>query len=129
MGKISKTARAAMKAVEAGQQKKKEIIPDEEYIRLLRIDLTSGLYVSQEGARALLREYDKEKAAVAHLGPACASLLARAEEAETEVAKLKKLIPAESLESENVNAELPVQDSTPDQQSSALPSGTTSVSC
>ena len=39
---------------------------------------------------ALFRLYDTEKAAVAHLGPACAALLARAEEAEARVAEMTK---------------------------------------
>lgn len=54
MSKTSKTARASMGVV----VKEKKVIPDEVYIKNLRIDLESGLYVAQEGARALLRAYD-----------------------------------------------------------------------
>ncbi len=63
----SKTARAARKAVEGSIITKKEVISDEEYLRQLRIDLSSGIYVSQEGARALLRLYDVALARIAEL--------------------------------------------------------------
>lgn len=76
----SKDPAAKRAAMEAG--KKKEVISDEERVRLIRIEIDSNIYPSSENARALLREYDKEKAAVLHLGPACAGLLARAELAE-----------------------------------------------
>src|SRR5208283_5757270 len=39
---------------------------------------------------ALFRAYDTEKVAVAHLGPACSALLARAEEAESKIVELKQ---------------------------------------
>lgn len=59
MSKVSKTARAS-----AGVAvKEKTVISDEVYIKNLRIDLESGLYVAQEGARALLRAYDESLAA------------------------------------------------------------------
>lgn len=56
MSKVSKTARASMGSGLVIKEKK--VIPDEVYIKNLRIDLDSGLYVAQEGARALLRAYD-----------------------------------------------------------------------
>jgi hypothetical protein len=55
MSKESKTARAS--AVTAKVEKK--VISDEQYIKNLRNDLDAKLYVSQEGARALLGAYDK----------------------------------------------------------------------
>jgi len=56
MSKESKTARASLKA---GQVKTEvKVISDEQYIKNLRSDLENGLYVAQEGARALLRSYD-----------------------------------------------------------------------
>lgn len=55
MSKTSKTARASAVA----DRFEKKVIPDEVYIKNLRNDLDSGLYVAQEGARALLRAYDQ----------------------------------------------------------------------
>ena len=57
MSKESKTARASMSAGQAKTEKK--VISDEQYIKNLRYDTENGLYVAQEGAKALLREYDK----------------------------------------------------------------------
>lgn len=54
MSKVSKTARAS--AVSSVGEKK--VISDEVYIKNLRNDVASGIYVSQEGAKALLRAYD-----------------------------------------------------------------------
>lgn len=54
MSKVSKTARASAGMV----VREVKVIPNEVYIKNLRIDLESGLYVAQEGARALLRAYD-----------------------------------------------------------------------
>lgn len=54
MSKVSKTARASAGVV----VKETKVISDETYIKSLRNDLESGLYVAQEGARALLRAYD-----------------------------------------------------------------------
>lgn len=54
MSKVSKTARASM-AQTVGT---KAVISDEVYIKNLRNDVNSGLYVAQEGAKALLRAYD-----------------------------------------------------------------------
>jgi hypothetical protein len=36
----------------------KQVIPDEELIRLLRIDLKSGIYPSQQATAAVLRSLD-----------------------------------------------------------------------
>lgn len=54
MSKVSKTARASAGMMHT----EKKVIPDEVYIKNLRNDLDSGLYVAQEGARTLLRAYD-----------------------------------------------------------------------
>ena len=54
----SKTARASMVTGPVT----KTVIPDEVYIKNLRNDVASGLYVAQEGAKALLRAYDKLQA-------------------------------------------------------------------
>lgn len=63
MSKVSKTARASM-AQTVGT---KAVIPDEVYVKNLRNDVASGLYVAQEGAKALLREYDKALAEISEL--------------------------------------------------------------
>ena len=54
MSKTSKTARASMVIGPVG----KTVISDEVYVKNLRNDVGSGLYVAQEGAKALLRSYD-----------------------------------------------------------------------
>lgn len=59
MSKESKTGKKAAQAAAAMAQKDKKVITDEKYIEELRYSLANGLYVAQEGARALLREYDK----------------------------------------------------------------------
>jgi|SRR5579859_3213787 len=79
----SKTARASM--VQTVGEKK--VIPDADYIKSLRYDVNNGIHATQEGAKALLREYDKEVAAVAHLAEATSSLLKRVETAEAELRK------------------------------------------
>lgn len=57
MSKVSKTARASVgKAPAAAIQ----TISDEELIRLLRIDVASGIYPSSQGTHALLRAYDEQ---------------------------------------------------------------------
>lgn len=55
----SKTGRKAAAAAAAMNQGNKKVITDEQYIKNLRNDLASGLYVTQEGARALLRRFDQ----------------------------------------------------------------------
>lgn len=54
----SKTGRKAAAAAAAMNQGSKKVISDEKYIENLRYDLANGLYVAQEGARALLRQFD-----------------------------------------------------------------------
>lgn len=63
MSKVSKTARAS--AVQTVGQK--VVITDETYLKNLRYDLANGLYVAQEGARALLRLYDVALAEIKQL--------------------------------------------------------------
>lgn len=66
MSKESKTARASMNA---GQNKaEKKVISDEQYVKNLRYDVENGLYVAQEGAKALLRSYDGVLARIKVLG-------------------------------------------------------------
>ena len=43
----------------------KKVIPDAELIRLLRIDLKSGIYPSQQATAAVLRSFDQVTAALA----------------------------------------------------------------
>src|SRR5258708_5356846 len=57
--KESKTARAS--AVKM-PPKEKSVIPDDELIRLLRIERASGIWPSSQGVDALLRAYDAEQA-------------------------------------------------------------------
>ena len=63
MSKVSKTARAS--AVQTVGQK--VVITDETYLKNMRYDLANGLYVAQEGARALLRLYDVALAEIKQL--------------------------------------------------------------
>lgn len=63
MSKVSKTARASM-AQTVGEKK---VISDEVYVKNLRNDVASGLYVAQEGAKALLRAYDAALAEIQQL--------------------------------------------------------------
>jgi len=79
---------AAQKAMNAGT--KFVVISDEEYIKRLRNDVKSNCYPSCEGTHALLREYDKERAAVQHLAQATSGLLKRAEEAEEALARMTR---------------------------------------
>lgn len=89
MSKVSKTARASAGVI----VKEKQVIPDEVYIKNLRIDLKSGLYVAQEGARALLRAFD---AALVHI----VELTNKNETTEFEVAD--KIIENEALYKSNL---------------------------
>lgn len=59
MPELSKTARAAQKAVEAGQSKKKEERSVEKMIADLRLNRASGLACAFTDVDALLAEYDK----------------------------------------------------------------------
>ena len=45
----------------------KQVIPDEELIRLLRIDLKSGIYPSQQATAAVLRSLDAANAVLSGL--------------------------------------------------------------
>lgn len=51
---LSKTAKSSM----VQDKKEKKVLTDDELIRLLRIDIDSGLYPSSQGSQALLRSYD-----------------------------------------------------------------------
>lgn len=51
---LSKTAKSSM----VQDKKEKKVLTDDELIRLLRIDVDSGLYPSSQGSQALLRSYD-----------------------------------------------------------------------
>ncbi len=55
---LSKTARAAQRAVEAGQAKKKEERTPEKAIAELRLNRASGLYIAPTDVDMLLVEYD-----------------------------------------------------------------------
>jgi uncharacterized protein Yka (UPF0111/DUF47 family) len=59
MANLSKTAAAAQKAVERGQQKAKVERTTEQIIRDIRNHLDSSLAVTPNDVRALLAEYDK----------------------------------------------------------------------
>jgi hypothetical protein len=58
MSKLSKTARAAMEAVERGQITRKVELTDAEKIRQIRLNLEAHLSVPPEFIRVLLGEYD-----------------------------------------------------------------------
>jgi hypothetical protein len=58
MNKLSKTAKAAMEAVQRGQVSKKVELTDDEKIRQIRLNLDAGLSIPPDFIRALLREYD-----------------------------------------------------------------------
>ena len=89
MSKISKTAKASMGT---GPVVAKKTISDEELIRLLRIDVASGIYPSSQGTHALLRAYDAERNTVATLAGSTTALLARAEKAEEELEQAKRAL-------------------------------------
>ena len=58
MTKLSKTAQAAMNAVERGNQTKKVELTDAEKIRQIRLNVEAGLSIPPDFIRLLLREYD-----------------------------------------------------------------------
>ena len=58
MSKISKTAKAAMDAVERGQRTEKKEMTKEEMIRQIRMNLDAGLSIPSQFTRTLLAEYD-----------------------------------------------------------------------
>lgn len=54
----SKTGKKAAAAAAAMNQKDKKVITDEQYIKDVRYNLENCIHVTQEGTRALLRQYD-----------------------------------------------------------------------
>jgi len=59
MRKLSKTAAAAQKAVELGQQKTKVELSPEQKLKNIRTNLESGFWVQPEQQRFLLAQYDE----------------------------------------------------------------------
>lgn len=88
MAEVSKTARASM--VQAPQEKRAEETT-EEAIRQIRLERAAGIWPSTSRIDKLLVAFDRERAAVAELAPACAGLLKRAETAEAKLRAYEEL--------------------------------------
>lgn len=90
----SKTARASMVKTVS----EKIVISDEEHIKNLRNDIASALHVTQEGAKALLRAYDRALVTINELNIQDAALAEQTEA--TRVVNVSLIGQIEKLENE-----------------------------
>lgn len=102
MSKASKTARASMVTGPVT----KAVISDEVYVKNLRYDLANGLYVAQEGARALLRTYDLLVNAHASMGAQLHDALENNKQLREELLKASDVITKLNAEIAGVRAAL-----------------------
>jgi len=81
MTKLSKTAQAAMNAVERGNQKVKVELTFEEKLRQIRLNLEAGLSIPPQYIRLLLEKYDELAARLAAIDSDTESMKREVEEA------------------------------------------------
>lgn len=90
MADISKTAKQAMQAG-ANQNKEVKTTSPEEMVRVIILNTKQNVFTgNMDYLRALIAAYETERNAVLTLAEATKGLLKRAEDAEAEVAELKK---------------------------------------